>query len=244
MTIVGIDLAVDARNCAISWGRLESGRLIVDRVAMAGSDEVLDSLLDGVEDRTVLLCIDAPLGWPAEMGRHLAEHRAGAAVTASANDLFRRETDRDIYRRYRKTPLDVGADRIARTALRALQLLSTLRGRTGREIDLPLTLDGIARPGIHVLETYPAGYLAARKFDVKGYRERGAVETRRMVLEKVCSAAGESLELGPPPAEFLPRADLLDSLLCAIAGQIAASGGSPPPTNRTRAAIEGWIWCG
>lgn len=226
---------------------------------MAGSDAALESLLDGlVADSVdpaavaepVLLCIDAPLGWPLDLGRSLVSHRAGDGIEIDANTLFRRETDRDVRRRCGKTPLDVGADRIARTALRAVQLLQALRVRTGLTIDLPLTLEGINAPGVHALETYPAGYLAARGINARGYRDPAARELRLRLLEDILRAfealplSPKTLELRPPAAEFAPRADLLDSLLCVLAGHCAVTGGAPAPTDTGRAAIEGWIWCG
>lgn len=256
MQLIGIDLAVDARNSAVTWARSDARRLVVERVTMAGTDDVLESVLDGIDvsgDESVLLCIDAPLGWPLELGRHLASHRAGRGLGVAANDLFRRETDRDVRRRCGKTPLDVGADRIARTALRALQLLEALRSRTGLTIDLPLSVAGINAPGVHALETYPAGYLAARGIRARGYRDPAARDRRLQLLREVVHAfaalptaggAPVTLEIGPHPSEFAPRADLLDSLLCVLAGHRAALGGAPEPGDVDRAGVEGWIWCG
>lgn len=259
MRLLGIDLAVDARNTAITRARWVPGSLVVESVSMAGSDDVLESLLDGLSadsaeptdpEEPVLLCIDAPLGWPLELGSRLSTHRAGEGIGIAANDLFRRETDRDVRRRCGKTPLDVGADRIARTALRAVQFLQTLRVQTDLTIDLPLTLEGINAPGVHALETYPAGYLAARGINARGYRDPAARELRLRLLDDILRAfkalpsSPKSLELRPQPAEFAPRADLLDALLCVLAGHRAATGGAPEPTDTGRAAIEGWIWCG
>jgi hypothetical protein len=50
------------------------------------------------------------------MGRCLTNHRAGQSIEVSPNEFLRRETDRSIHRRLGKRLLDVGADRIARTA--------------------------------------------------------------------------------------------------------------------------------
>ena len=52
------------------------------------------------------------------------DNRIGLA--SGVLNLFRRETDREIKRRLGRQPLDVGADRIARTGHRALEILSKL----------------------------------------------------------------------------------------------------------------------
>ena len=74
-----------------------------------------------------LLAIDTPLGWPVRLGCALTNHRAGEPIAADADRLFRRDTDRFIKLKLGKTPLDVGADQIARTAHTALCLLNGLR---------------------------------------------------------------------------------------------------------------------
>jgi hypothetical protein len=66
----------------------------------------------------------------------LANHRAGAELGVKAHDLFRRATDRFIRQHFGKQSLDVGADRIARTAHSALVLLGILRRRLGEPIPL------------------------------------------------------------------------------------------------------------
>lgn len=58
------------------------------------------------------------MGWPANMGQVLYNHNTGQLIDVHSNDLFRRETDKFIKKNLRKQPLDVGADRIARTAHR------------------------------------------------------------------------------------------------------------------------------
>src|SRR5204862_1418897 len=75
---------------------------------------------------SAVLAIDAPLGWPVALARTLFTHRAGERLSSPANDMFRCTTDSFIQRELSKTPLDVGADRIARTAHAALRFLEDL----------------------------------------------------------------------------------------------------------------------
>jgi hypothetical protein len=76
-----------------------------------------------------------------------------AALGKEPNELFRRATDDDIKLRLGKRPLDVGADRIARTAAAALKLLDRLRRETGRPIPLAWTPD--EDPTWRAIEVYP-----------------------------------------------------------------------------------------
>jgi hypothetical protein len=134
------------------------------------------------------------------MAETLAKHRSGEMLgdpapsgsdgELTADRLFRRETDAVVRRLVARQTLDVGADRIARTAFRALQVLSTLRRTTGRS--LPTAVLGsqlisflqsavetgpradAARRDV-VLEAYPAGWLAATGRSRPGYRSDAAL---------------------------------------------------------------------
>lgn len=68
------------------------------------------------------------------MGQALNYHYAAEGVSIGPNDLFRRETYRFIKRNVGKQPLDVGADRIARTAHAALKVIEELRLLTSKPI--------------------------------------------------------------------------------------------------------------
>jgi hypothetical protein len=96
----------------------------------------------------VLIALDAPLGWPRALGACLQSHMAGAPLDSEANALFRRATDDEIKVRLSKRPLDVGADRIARTAVAALELLGALRRETGRPVPLAWAADERVRPAL------------------------------------------------------------------------------------------------
>lgn len=71
--------------------------------------------------------MDAPLGWPRPLGPALSDHRAGEPIDPPADTLFHRETDGVVHRTVGKRPMEVGADRIARTARSAVELIGELR---------------------------------------------------------------------------------------------------------------------
>ena len=139
VTVIGVDCATDPRRVGLARGAVSGGRVAVTATQM-GTREAppADVVARWAEEAggPVLLALDAPLGWPAPLSDRLAAHRAGGALDASAHALFRRETDRDVKARLGKQSLDVGADRIARTAHAALGLLAALRERLG--VPLPL----------------------------------------------------------------------------------------------------------
>ena len=77
-----------------------------------------------------------PLGWPSATRELLAKHYAGQAAKTEPNDLFRLHTDLVIKTRLGKTPLEVGADRIARTTVSAFTILQELGDRFNSTIPL------------------------------------------------------------------------------------------------------------
>ena len=185
-----------------------------------------------------VLAIDAPLGWPRALGSVLPAHRAGQLLAGDPNLLFRRLTDREVQREHRLTPLDVGADRIARTAVAALQLLVALRRRLGCEIPL---LWSPRAAGVGAIEVYPAATLTARGHSRIGYKKDPAL--RRALIDALASELGITAK-APQAAEMQARDHGLDAALCVLAGAdfLAGRARGPDPAQRETAEFEGWIW--
>jgi hypothetical protein len=190
----------------------------------------------------VLVAIDAPLGWPAPLGDELADHRAGGRLRASADELFRRHTDREVAARLGKTPLDVGADRIARTAHAALSILEVI-ATAARRSEVPLLWTPARPPAVSAVEVYPAGLLVAGGFPVtRGYKPAKARPQRDEILEHL----GSELTIDARAHEMArDDADVLDAMLCVLAGwDVLRNEAIGPRRGRERAlaAREGWIW--
>ena len=137
-TIIGIDCATVDSKVGLALGTADSNGCIVERAAAwTKGSKVVETVVECLDhtDRA-LIALDAPLGWPRPLGRGLADHRAGSSFAVTANELFRRETDRHVKKQFGKQPLDVGADRIAGTAVSALNLLGEIRRITGLPIPL------------------------------------------------------------------------------------------------------------
>jgi predicted RNase H-like nuclease len=235
-TIVGVDCATDPKNVGLACGLWQEEILritAVDNGQFRAPEEIISGWITASE--RVLLALDAPLGWPQTFGRTLAEHTAGKALQQEPNRFFRRETDRFVQRTFGKTPLDVGADRIARTALAALQLLDRLSLKAGFEIPLAW---GPEFSKIATIEVYPAGTLRASRVPASAYKRPEQSEARQRLLGWLANEADlpedHSLPLTDP--------DVLDAMICVLAGADFLAGRAYSPTDLALAQKEGWIW--
>ena len=241
--IIGIDCATEGAKTGLALAVLDNGELRIDQATVGDRRRcpraiVLEWLTDS--DDATLLAIDAPLGWPEPLVTSLTSHTAGARIAAPANCMFRRETDRFVQRELRKTPLDVGADRIARTAHAALRLLGELRDELGAAI--PLAWQPSDATEHAVIEVYPAATLEAHGIRSSRYKATKDRDLRGRMLEDLHSKSNVR-NMEPPVLNALSRnADMLDAAVCALAAADFISGRAMPPPDRRLAEREGWIW--
>lgn len=236
--IVGIDCATDARRVGYAFATHCQGHTIVEK-AIAGSTAVapVDAIAAWLrrDNSPALLALDAPLGWPATLGTALPTHKAGQPLSDTANDLFRRHTDRFIREHIGKQSLDVGADRIARTAHAALQMLQGLRERLGEAI--PLAWQP-AISGVQAIEVYPAATLVAHGIHPIGYKAAAGGQAR----ERVLSAVRERLVVDAAIPDIGHSSDGIDAVLCTLAAQDFLTELAFPPDHGAPVETEGWIW--
>lgn len=237
MRIVGIDCATDPKKVGLALSEFDevSHRLLC---AQQGAGlNLAETVAEWINHQhPVLIALDAPLGWPMDLGQSLHNHAAGAPIEAEGNQLFRRETDRFIKRRLNKQPLDVGADRIARTALAALNLLKGIRDFTGCEIPLAW------RPEIEqtsAIEVYPAATLTSHVMPAQGYKTNSAEHEH--VRSRIIDDLEEYIAI-EDRAPLLKSADTLDAVICCLAAADFLSGKSSQPEDLELAMKEGWIW--
>ena len=238
MRIIGIDCATADKNVGLALAEYEAGRLLV-RKAEPGNrrDRPVVTISGWIREAAgpVLLALDAPLGWPEPMGRTLVSHNAGEPVEVGPNKLVRRETDRYIKAKLRKTPLDVGADKIARTAHAALSLLQELRDQLG--LPIPLAW-GPQLVGVSAIEVYPAATLIAHGFRSMGYKRPEQTKERRELLASLT----DFIDIGACGNSAEGDADVLDAAICTLAGLDFLAGQAMQPENLALAQREGWIW--
>jgi hypothetical protein len=117
-----LDCATVDAKVGLAVGVLGELGLEVQQATLCTRERAAASVIAGwIRDSQdpVLIAIDAPLGWPKPLAETLINHSAGMPIETPANAMFRRITDVFIQTRLGKRPLDVGADRIARTAYAA-----------------------------------------------------------------------------------------------------------------------------
>lgn len=240
--ILGIDCAVQDKKIGLAFGVLDEGRLEV-RFARHGGTGAVQQLKEWIDPQVpTLLAIDAPLGWPDALGKVLINHQAGHPIPEQAHLLFRRLTDREIKRRLGRQPLDVGADRIARTAHRALNLLGALAGELGLR-EIPLAWSPSLSEGVWAIEVYPAATLTACGIPIRGYKDlQNGANERRIIVSRLREHLFLPEDLD---AALISCVDVLDAVVCLLAGADFLLGRATPPQGEETplARKEGWIWC-
>lgn len=237
-SIIGIDCATQPRNVGLARAVRYNGSFrVTDLIAGSKAPLPIEVVLDWLgDDGTALLALDAPLGWPSSMQRELAEHVAGEPIAVPSELLFRRFTDRVVADRVGKTPLDVGADRIARTAHWALLFLDHIRA--GLKEPVPLAWDVPLARRVEAIEVYPAATLLSRSGSLTGYKRPGGVKERARLFETV----SEDIRCESVRDVAVASAHCLDALACVLAGLDFLTGVAVAPPERDVARREGWIW--
>lgn len=234
--VIGVDAAVDPRNRGAALGHYQLPHGSVEEVLAPDPLSLAERFAKVPPSCRMLLCIDAPLGWPETLAVSLNTHVAGAPLAGEPNKLFRRETDRWIKDKIDHQPLDVGADRIARTAHSALRLLAELRGLASLAIPLAWSPDFT---GAACIEVYPAATLRVHELPHKQYKggSSEAVATRTDVIERL------GMLINPAVRQAAIASDhIFDAMICVLAGFDFLGGYCPRPGDAQLAAKEGWIW--
>lgn len=240
-TILGVDCATDCANIGLARASYQEGGCVIEDARAAGRHEdVVKTLATWVEQGKgrALIALDAPLGWPAPLAAALKEHTAGDLIEAEADALFRRQTDDIVWKHTGKRPLDVGADRIARTAIAALRLLDGLRKQLGERV--PLAWTPQFEEPVAAIEVYPAATLQFRGLPSSGYKDTSekASDNRRAILAEL----GRIAEIPPQISNKCDNANVLDALVCVIADTDFLGGAVLRPLEMENAKREGWIW--
>ncbi|MFC3282326.1 DUF429 domain-containing protein [Litchfieldella rifensis] len=239
VNLIGVDCATAPNNVGLALGSYSDGRTVVEAACLgtptALPEDIVTEWVRRDQDNPTLIALDAPLGWPAPLADALQCHRAGQNISTPAHDLFRRRTDRKVRETIGKQSLDVGADRIARTAYAALKLLENLRQRLNETIPLAWDRD---ISGLKAIEVYPAATLAAHGIDATGYRAKNGRSERERVIAKVSLIMDIDTDI---PA-LDTRSDGLDAVICLLALHDFLSHSVLLPPEEALVEREGWIW--
>ncbi len=236
VVLIGIDCATQPEKVGLAKAEWD-GQQLAGLLIHAGKKDTdaAEVVLDWLpEEGTCLLALDAPLGWPKAFGTALTEHTAGAPLNVADRLFFRRLTDRRLESIHR--PMDVTADRIARTAYWAVNLLGKVARRSGRPV--PLAWDFQRLPPLSAIEVYPAGTLAVLGLPASAYKKAEQVSQR----QEIVSGIQRFFAQGTDWSICLKDADQLDAALCLVAGMDFVCGSCPAPDDLELAKKEGWIW--
>lgn len=240
MLLVGLDAASQPENFGYAIGTLNQGKIVLSDFGVLKSKHQPDALTTIIAPalkraEQALVAIDAPLGWPLALAASLANHRAGEAIVAEKTIVFSRETDRIVAAKIEKRPLEVGADKIARAAHSALEVLARLRALTLKEIPLAWASRVVS---VAAIEVYPGATLKARGIEHSGYKKLD--ERERAVRRRIAQA----LEPEVPALMRLieEKADIFDACLCLVAAKDFLEVELLQPDDQSLARREGWIW--
>ena len=246
MFLIGVDYSAQEGKVGLAAGRLDGDSLKVEFAKCPGTradveKQVIAWINEEKKNGGVLLAIDAPLGWPKSLSKSLCWHKAGRALSTPADRMFMRETDRQVCKAIGKTPLKVGADKIAIQAHSALSFLNNMRNETGRAI--PLAWKPGCVKGISAIEVYPAATLKERGFPFEGYKKdtEQAENVRADIIDRLRLESEMELHENIKD-EMRNNDDVLDAVVCVLAAADFAKGDAAPPENMKLAKKEGWIW--
>ncbi len=135
-----------------------------------------------------------------------------------------------------KRPLEVGADRIARTAHSALGLLSKIGEIKGYQI--PLVWKHNQLPPLSAIEVYPSATLRARSVKSEGYKGKDRGNVRSSILQQIQN----ELDITIDNSIIVNDDNMFDAVICALAAFDFLNGECVIPVDLKLARKEGWIW--
>lgn len=248
MYVIGIDFSADPKKTGMAVALVDDKSSAIEILDVRTAHELnppvevaADWIRSFADDSRVLIAIDAPLGWPDAMRcEKFVRHSAGERMDVCADELFMRATDRQIRSRLNKTPLSVGADKIARTAHSALNFLSELSGKVNLD-SLPLAWSpsDVQRSAVSVIEVYPAATLLAHNVSTDNYKSNK--KACRRIIESLSESA---LTLRVSIDSVARNDDTVDAAVCVLAGLDFLTGNSEEPEGHLleQAKRESWIW--
>lgn len=193
--------------------------------------------------------MDAPLGWPESMREGLRCHRAGLRINVEKDMIFKRKTDRFVKEKTGQKPLEVGADKLARTAHTTLELLDCIRDRITDIGDIPLSWDQATFEGVQAIEVYPAVGLWALGLPTKNYKGKkndNPANRKKLVNDLVeHKELKDHVDFCQGISDRMQQNDnLLDAVVCILTGVDFLCGKCVPPPEEDKelAYREGWIW--
>lgn len=236
--IIGVDCSTNPKKTGYAIYHYESRMFL-----HAGHDDqppLHERLLRDFErfqDDRVLVCFDAPLGWPAAFDPK--GHLAGDTIDVPVDAFFRRVTDLHCRKVLGKQPLDVTNSWIARTAYHTLAAVGEI---TRRYPDLRIVWDAGETFQRGFIEVYPAAWLLSEGFALTDYK-RDDDQGRKARRSIAGAAAGLFRGIR---SEQIDHSHTFDACICCLNGADFLDGRCIAPTDAhvpmETVRKEGWIW--
>ncbi|MGK7389180.1 MAG: DUF429 domain-containing protein [Candidatus Cyclobacteriaceae bacterium M2_1C_046] len=237
MTIIGLDAAVQDKNIGCILGEYNNGSFTITE-RWDSKKPFIATIASWIKNsEKAILAIDAPLGWPVSFRKTLNIHCAGRPLNIEPDLFFKRKTDLDISRRFKKTTLEITADRIARTAFFTLQRIGSIEKELNFEFQLLWNTQELNKFGL--VEVYPAATLLSNGFSIKGYKKDN-IEARKDIYEKLKVYYNF---INPNGVDLISIEHDFDAFICCLAGIDFIEGKAAAPEKIDQdIKEEGWIW--
>ena len=232
MVTLGIDLSSQSKDTAACLIRWSDGRARVEvHHPREGCD---DKKLNGLIEKSDVVGIDAPFGWPTRfVAAVAAENWPYTKWSDDRRDRFRfRTTDFRVRYELKRWPLSVSSDKLALPAMRVMALLRWHRvtDRSGGDR--------------RFFEVYPAGSLERWGLPFKSYKKSTAEHQKER--EKILSGLlRPGIDVSDNDSKTLLKSDdALDAFVASLTARVAAQEKCIKPANeteRSHARREGWI---
>lgn len=237
MNIIGLDAAVQDKDIGCVRGKYNKGSFTVtDR--WERKEPLVSYIGDWIKaSEQAILAIDAPLGWPTSFRQVLNTHCAGRPLDIDPILFFKRKTDLDIRERFKKNPLEISADRIARTAFFTLERIGQIERNLESELQLLWSMEELKHYGM--MEVYPAATLLANSFPIKGYKKDNTA-----AREKLYEGLKKNYNFTNHKGQDLTAIEHdFDAFVCCLACVDFIEGKCQAPDSIDQEIIEeGWIW--
>lgn len=254
--IIGLDFSVDKekrKTFAVCLRDKELDRVVDTKTSNLDNQSLSCRLLELTKNwEEIILAIDSPMGWPANMSRDLKNHIAGTKLQneprESRQNYFRRTTDKFIQRALSQTPLSIGADKIASMAFDALEIMDNINWKF--QLDVGYGIES----NYKVIEVYPSATIADRlKNKPKISGKKSDYGVRERIFNSIIEVPGSTIS-----KDFLSGFDVLssdhlfDAFLCLMTGidyvkeklyrPIEVNNITNMTMNEEIIRKEGWIW--
>jgi predicted RNase H-like nuclease len=266
MKIIGFDCAAQMDKVGITYSEFTANKWKIEKILPKANYDKFLKKIEYFKEREeeVLLCFDTPLGYPQKMVAYLNKLTAGKADLGNefnyddhSREYFRRRTDILVKNELGITPLEIGADKLARSTLRTFEIINRINKILNGELSLAWDNKNLSQ--YSMIEVYPKATLVGLK-KFAGYqfpvgRKKKPKQKNYMSFKKDIDAKKKVLKIilkectNPEdidiPEKIKPKFEHgFDSLICAFTGKKFIDGklNSPSDFGLDNDMKEGWIW--